>query len=182
MNRTIFLVIIIFFISSNVLATNSPGSQMHVSATILPTCNIITSDINFGVFKSQRLQQAITYSIICTRDTPYIIEFGTGRGKGRGADYRNRFMENMDNKLRYAIFKDSHMKHVWGSYSNALHGVGTGKKEKVTIYTVIYAQDVPNGQYVDHLNLRLMVGDLFNAKDLYKLIIKIPVYVLVKNT
>jgi len=121
-------------------------SSFSVTATVLTTCSVSSTDLGFGNYDAlaaQALDTTSTVSVQCTLSTGYSV--GLNAGIGSGATVTTRKMTSTDSAtLDYSLYQDNGRSVVWGeSGAAAVTGTGTGAQVDHTVYGRI-----PTGQYV----------------------------------
>jgi spore coat protein U-like protein len=131
-------------------------NPLNVSATVSNNCTITTGTLQFGAYDalatnaSANLDQTGTFSITCTKGTPYTVSLGLG---AHASGTTRRMVNGADNTafLTYEIYNDSFGGTVWNG-TNTVTGTSASKATAITMtaYGRIPAgQDATQGAYSD---------------------------------
>jgi spore coat protein U-like protein len=134
-----------FASAANAATTNTATTTFTVNATVLSTCAVAASPLNFGNYSGGALLNGTTtITVTCTTSTPYNV--GLDAGKATGATVTTRKMKDTasGNLLNYSLFSDTNRTVNWGNTSgtDTVAGTGTGSGQPITVYG-----QIPAGQY-----------------------------------
>jgi spore coat protein U-like protein len=127
-------------------------ANVGVSATVVPSCSISTSNLSFGNYTASSgtaNTTTATLSFTCTSTTTWWI--GLDAGTNSGSTSNPRIMsDGSGDSLNYDLYQDSGHSTVWGNTSgtgvtssSTGQSAGTGSVQTATIYGLI-----PIHQYV----------------------------------
>ena len=131
-----------------------------VSVTLLASCNVSASAMNFGStssFITANINTTATITAQCTSTTPYSV----GLDNGQNASGNQRRMSVVTgNYLNYGLYVDSGYSQAWtstssttsctGGASTCVLGTGTGSNQNITVYGQVAPQTAPSvGTYSD---------------------------------
>jgi spore coat protein U-like protein len=129
---------------------------LNVSATVVPTCTVSTTLVNFGNYDGSYISTFGDVTVTCASGTPYHIALDAGLAYDGNA-YRR--MSDGVNNLMYQL---SHAGELWGDadYANTYHGGssladtgnGAAQAHQVTA-ELIAGLTVPAGAYNDVVNV-----------------------------
>ncbi len=151
---------LIFFLSlciTNVFAT----STMTFSYSIIPSCIISTSPLNFGSYTfaniSADLESSITISANCDVGANYSLLFSNGNNY---QSPNNRLTDGAGHFVDYSLYKDSaRTQNIVGNNSTTINSVGTGDAQNFTIYgSVMKGQNMPAGTYADTITVTFAIN------------------------
>ena len=126
-------------ISAGVLLALSGGAQaaivqdtFQVTATVVASCSVIATDMNFGNFDgSIDLAATSTINVTCTDDHPYAVALNAG--SAAGSTIANRLLTNGSDTLAYNLYKEVAHSNIWGDTgADDVNDVGTGLLTAVT--------------------------------------------------
>lgn len=177
--RILFLVFyFIFYLLSSTTFAASSQTQMDVSASVEPSCTIISNNLSFGIYNSSISSTSTILKVLCTKGTKFSIELESSNGTGGTSSWR---MNNGQNFLDYALYQDSGAGRIWGNNNNALIATGTGRIQIFKVYGRIPAnQRLPSGYYFDNVNIKLNIGKT-SPSLAYQLSLSMLVEATIKN-
>jgi spore coat protein U-like protein len=132
---------------------------LNVSATVVPTCSVLTTAVNFGAYDGSYVQTQGDITVTCAQDTPYNIALDAGMNYNvSNGGYRT--MANGTNYLNYALWKSTGTEY-WGDSDYAdtfpatsLADTGNGAAQAHTVIAgIVPGQTVPTGSYTDVVNV-----------------------------
>ncbi len=121
-------------------------STFAVNATVVATCSVSASALNFGASiptpVNLNIDVTSTITATCSNAVPFSIALNAGNGAG--ATMGSRKMTSGSNTVNYTMYIDPGRSTVWGdgtqnSFVNSL--TGTGSAQPITVYGRI-----PTGQ------------------------------------
>lgn len=145
--------------SNAVYSQQDVSTTFRVTATVVPTCEVRASDLNFGQYSAQtatQLNGTTALTVMCTPQTSYNVSLNEGTSPG--ATVSQRKMVSGSNSLNYQLYQDSTRTKIWGSTigTDTVAGVGTGLDQDLTVFGSIPAQQViPAGSYGDTITVRV---------------------------
>jgi len=128
-------------------------SSFNVSATLIASCTISVSNMDFGVIDTTivgPVDQTATIDVSCTNASEYTIGIGSGL-QPAGDGPTDRRMTNGANVLAYGLYHDQSRTSSWGlSLTNVAIGIGTGSNQSLTVFGRIFSdQQTSVGHYAD---------------------------------
>jgi spore coat protein U-like protein len=135
--------------------TPATGS-FSVTATVVPSCSITASALNFGAYTGAAANATSTLTVQCASGTPYNV--GLNAGTASGATVTTRKMMNSSNALSYSLFSDSGRTKNWGNTvgTDTLGGSGSGTAQTLTVYGQVPGGQKPvPGSYTDTVTATL---------------------------
>jgi spore coat protein U-like protein len=139
-------------------AGNSVGNTFQVQATIVSSCQVTGTTLNFGntidaLAAAVPLDATSTLTVTCSNTTPYTVALNAGVNAGGASNFSTRKMKSGSNTLGYQLYTDTGRSTVWGdgtASSSTSAGTGTGSAQTLTIYGRLpsLANAVP-GAYTD---------------------------------
>ncbi|BBJ60975.1 hypothetical protein EATA6166_45290 (plasmid) [Enterobacter asburiae] len=130
-----------------------PADQIsfNVRANITKRCDVIADSLDFGKIidmSGSKIFSQSTINIKCTNETIYSVSLRSLNGSSTG------FMMNngTNNKIPYALFKDSAKKERWAEGLNAKIDRGTGKWQQHQLYGQVNlspSDEPSSGDYAD---------------------------------
>ncbi len=142
--------------ASRVVASQVSGT-MEVSAVVVPNCRFTLTALNFGSYdplgahQTTGLDATATVVLSCTRNSQATISMDQGRNPVAGTEMRG--LVQLDQVLRYQIFRDTSRTEVWSTGANAVSfqaDGNNGPRYEFTVYGRIpAAQEVAAGMYTD---------------------------------
>ncbi len=133
------------------LLSGSTSFSFQATATILKSCNVSASNLNFGSVGD--LNTAVTgqsaLSLQCSRGTGYMVSLNGGLSGA--TDPTARTMTMGSQAITYGLYQDSAYSIPWGtSGSAALGGTGTAAMQTLPVYGQVRVQATPAvGTYSD---------------------------------
>jgi spore coat protein U-like protein len=141
-------------------AQQTANTTFRISARVNAVCEIIASNLDFGVYSAQGaspLQGTTLLRATCTPNTTYNI--GLNEGASPGATVNQRRMAGAAaGTLNYQLYSDSARSSIWGNTpgTDTVTGVGTGLSQDHTVFgSVPAAQLVPAEEYADTITVRI---------------------------
>ena len=131
-------------------------NPLAVSATVSNNCTITTGTLAFGTYDaltanaSANLDQTGTFSITCTKGTPYTVSLSLG-AHASGTTRRMVNASDATAFLTYEIYNDSFGGTVWNG-TNMVGGTAASKNTAITLTAygrVPAGQDAAQGAYSD---------------------------------
>ena len=126
----------------------SAATVFTVTASVVASCTIVTTDISFGSYTLAQLDNTSTVTVTCT--TGSVGKIGSNAGAGSGATVTARKMTSGANTLSYGLYQDSSRANNWGNTpgTDTVNTTGTGTPQVFTVYGRIPAnQTSPIGTY-----------------------------------
>jgi len=140
------------------------GNTFQVSATIINSCTVTGTTLNFGsaidpLATSAPVDASSALTLTCTNTTPYTVALSAGVNAGGASNFGSRVMKSGGNTLAYQIYLDPARSNVWGdgsAGSGTVTGTGTGNAQTINVYGRIasLAHVVP-GAYSDTVTLTI---------------------------
>src|SRR6218665_1097900 len=116
------------------------GGSFQVGATILVSCNVSGTTLNFGsnldpLLTPGPVDASSTLQVVCTNTTPYSVALNAGLNAGGGSNFSARSMKTASNALPSQLYLDTGHATVWGdgAGSGVYNGTGTGSAQTLTI-------------------------------------------------
>jgi spore coat protein U-like protein len=135
------------------------AGTLNVSATVVPTCSVSTTPVNFGNYDGSYIYTFGDVTVTCAQGTSYHIALDAGQAPD-GSGYRR--MSNGTNYLLYALGNINVPGVNWGDadYANTYPygmsypdtGNGVAQAHSVTA-ELVPGQNVPTGPYSDVVNV-----------------------------
>ena len=150
------------FISAALLVTHPAqaavaNSNFNVTATVVASCQIATTDMAFGNYSGVQLDGISTVTATCTNTTPYTI--GLSAGTFAGATVTTRRMTGPAAAgLPYSLFREAGRTTNWGVTigTDTVAGTGNCAAQPITAYGRISAgQFASPGSYSDTITATL---------------------------
>ena len=141
--------------------------SLAVSASVAASCNISTTDLDFGTYDgivahaSQDLTDTATISTTCTNGSIVVITMGGGQygAWNRRSRIRQMTNEGSNSYLKYEIYADAGRTFVW-SYdrfrmSSVASVTGTGASQDMIVYGKVFKnqRDAAAGSYTDTVSI-----------------------------
>jgi spore coat protein U-like protein len=132
------------------------AATFTVSVTVLASCSIAASNLNFGSASvlSANVDATSNLTVTCTNTTPYTVALGPGSGTGATTSHRS--MTGTSGSVGYALYQDAARSVNWGNTpppaanADTASGVGTGSAQTLTVYGRVPPQTTPKqGAYSD---------------------------------
>jgi spore coat protein U-like protein len=132
------------------------SNNLAVSATVSNNCAITAGTLSFGAYDALNvnatadLDQTGSFTITCTKGTPYAVSLDAGSNPTHAAG-TSRAMANGSNYLSYEIYKDSARTTVWNT-AQTVTGTATSKGAAISLTAygrIPQGQDAAQGAYAD---------------------------------
>jgi spore coat protein U-like protein len=123
------------------------SGSMTVSATVVPTCHSLASDLSFGEMPARNPQGSAQslLSLTCTPGTAFAVSIDNGRNGNRTMTARGG-----GGTLAYEIYKDAAALQRWGSGAAAVSAIAPSDGRLVlNAYGRIIAQSAVADTYAD---------------------------------
>jgi len=144
------------------LAANPATTTFTVTATVLKTCSVAASALNFGNYTpaAGAATGSSTVNVLCTKTTPFTVALNGGTTTG--GTVAQRLLANGANTLQYNLFTTNAYATVWGdgtgtSVTQAGAGLGLGTAVAFTVYGQLpdnaTNQGVVPGTYTDTITV-----------------------------
>jgi spore coat protein U-like protein len=136
-------------------AAATATTTFSVTASVVTTCAVTATDLNFGNYSGVQLDGAATLAATCSTGAPYTI--GLSAGKGAGATVNSRKMTGpAASLLNYSLFRDAARSSNWGNVTDTQSGTGNGAAQPFTVFGRIPAsQFAQPGAYSDTITVTL---------------------------
>jgi spore coat protein U-like protein len=138
-------------------AAATATTTFSVTANVVSTCSITTTNLNFGSYSGVQLDGTATVTTTCSTGTTYEIQLHAGTAPG--ATTKTRKMTGPGAQLlAYSLFRDAARTMNWGEVvpTDTVFGVGNGAAQPHTVYGRIPAsQFVQSGAYSDTIAVEL---------------------------
>jgi spore coat protein U-like protein len=116
-----------------------------VSATLVATCNVSATILNFGSagILASAVNATSTVTAACTSTTPYNI--GLNAGTASGATVTTRQMTSGGVRVNYSLYSNSGRTTNWGNTvgTDTVSGTGSGLGQNHTVYGQVPSQTTP---------------------------------------
>lgn len=126
------------------VSKNSSRSSFVSSITVLPSCTVSATSMNFGTinFLNSNVDATATVSPNCSSGTPYSISLSNGN---TGTGPTTRKMVNGGNSVTYGLYQDGSRSQPWGNTigTNTVGGTGNGSAQPITVYGRVPPQTTP---------------------------------------
>jgi spore coat protein U-like protein len=127
-------------------------TSFNVTATVLATCSVSATNMNFGTtgLLTSNIDTTSTITANCVSGTPYNV--GLSAGNGAGATAASRKMTSGAHIVNYSLYSNSGRTTVWGNTVgvDTVSATGTGNGQNFTVYGRVPAQTTPSiGTYAD---------------------------------
>jgi spore coat protein U-like protein len=126
-------------------------TSLGVSATVLATCQLSSSNVAFGNYSSAQLDATGSVGVTCTNLAPYTVALDAGTGSGATTSVRVMTGPS-SHTLAYALYQDPTRTARWGNTLGVdmVAGIGSGAAQTLTVYGRIPAGQAPAaGVYSD---------------------------------
>ena len=144
------------------LAANPATTTFTVTATVLKTCSVAASALNFGNYTpaAGAATGSSTVNVLCTKTTPFTVALNGGTTTG--GTVAQRLLANGANTLQYNLFTTNAYATVWGdatgtSVTQAGAGLGLATAVPFTVYGQLpdnaTNQAVVPGTYTDTITV-----------------------------
>jgi spore coat protein U-like protein len=137
------------FVAPALAATTT--TNLNVSASVVDTCVVSASNVNFGTYGGTQLDGAGTVSVTCTNLAAYTVELDAGGGAGASVASR-KLTGPASQTINYSLYKDAARTTLWGTVagSQSVAGTGTGTQQVLNVYGRMPASQTPGaGTYND---------------------------------
>lgn len=131
----------------------SSSATLQVSVTVVATCIVTASHLNFGAYTGRDVYATGTISARCNGPVGYHIALDAGSHY----DGNWRAVSNMTQRIPYGLYLPSG--HEWGDedfadtykYGYSLAGTGTGEWQSIPVSGVLHGgvTGIPKGTYQD---------------------------------
>lgn len=122
-------------------------TTFSATATVLASCSVSTSSVNFGSISSlgSNVDGTGSLTVLCTNVSPYNV--GLSAGNGTGATVAARKMISGSNTVTYSLYSNIGRTTVWGNTigTDTVTGTGTGSNQSLTVYGRVPVQSTPVG-------------------------------------
>lgn len=143
-------------VASSAAMAQTATAPLDVTATVLKSCELATSPVNFGSFQpasTGEVDAAGAVNVTCTKTTPYTISMGTGANSSSFAARSMAGGGTNTDKLNYNLFTDPARTSVWGdgtASTSTIPGVGSGTSVNLPVYgRLSKSQFVTPDNYLD---------------------------------
>ena len=161
------LAVLLAFISVVIVACLKDLNAATVTAlfpvhvTVVPSCDISTTGLEFGLWSHAHGSLAAngTIGIVCGRGIDYHVSLSAGSHYGPGSNLRQLAGPDPNRLLPYALYKDASRTQEWGdqNFSNSypqgtsFSGTGTSRPQTHTVYGSVQGSTdrIPPGSYSD---------------------------------
>ncbi len=139
--------------------------SLAVSANVAASCNISTTDLDFGTYDgivahaSQDLTKTATMSATCTSGSIVVITMGAGHHGHYLAPSRHMKNKESNSYLKYEIYADPGHTFVWNYDKTRMRAVtevvGNGAPQNMTIYGKVFQNQkgAVAGSYTDTVTI-----------------------------
>jgi spore coat protein U-like protein len=132
--------------------SNNTSTSFFVSATVVSTCNISATNINFGTvgLVTSNVDAISTVTAQCNTAVPYTVSLSGGNAAA--TDPTQRKMAKAAETVTYGLYRDAARLQPWGSTAgtDTVAGTGTGTAQNITVYGRVPAQATGSpGNYSD---------------------------------
>lgn len=139
---------------SQIGTTNVEDVSFTASATVVSTCRVTATDLDFGTqtLLSNDVDATSTVSVTCTSGLSYALSLNEGTGSGGTTTTRLMTHTISTETVPYQMYSDAARTQNWGnSATDDVEGTGTGSAVGHTVYGRIPAQaTAPDaGSYID---------------------------------
>jgi len=125
-------------------------STFQVTANVQATCQISTTNLNFGNYSGTELTNTATITVNCTQNQGYDV--GLNGGSNNLPVTARKMTGPGGTVLAYGLYSDSNRTTNWGNTvgTDTVHGNGSGGNQTLTVYGRLPAnQLVTPGGYLD---------------------------------
>jgi spore coat protein U-like protein len=131
--------------SCDTLTSNPTNVPFTASATVVPTCRVSASDLNFGTDSLLNSDIAVSsnVSVTCTAGQNYSV--GLSQGTTTGGTTTTRLMQHSVSAatVPYELYSDAARTQNWGnSTADDIEGMGTGSAVNHTVYGRVPAHEI----------------------------------------
>ena len=139
--------------------------SLAVSASVAASCNISTTDLDFGTYDgfaahaSEDLTKTATMSATCTSGSIVVITMGAGHHGHYLAPSRHMKNEGSNSYLKYEIYADPGHTFVWNYDKTRMRSVtevvGNGAPQNMPIYGKVFKNQkgAVAGSYTDTVTI-----------------------------
>jgi spore coat protein U-like protein len=136
------------------ITSNATDFPFTASATVVPSCRVSASDLNFGTeaLLTSDVEATSTVSVTCTAGHAYAVGLSQGTTAGGTTTMRLLAHESSAATVPYQMFADAAHSQNWGEAAvEDVEGTGTGSAALLTVYGRIPAQATapPAGAFSD---------------------------------
>jgi spore coat protein U-like protein len=130
----------------------SASTSTTATATVLSSCNVSATNLNFGTASvlTGNVDATSSLSVQCSNALPYTVALNGGNSGAVNPTQRK--MANGPSQITYGLYRDAARTLPWGSTmgTNTASGTGTGLIQALTVYGRVAAQTTPApGVYQD---------------------------------
>jgi spore coat protein U-like protein len=131
---------------------NSTAFSFQATATVVKSCNVSATNLNFGTagFLNAAITGQSAITVQCSNGTGYAIELNGGLAGA--ANPTQRKMTFGANAVTYGLYQDVNHVNPWGSAigGNVVNGTGTSIGQSIPVYGLVPIQPTPPpGTYSD---------------------------------
>jgi spore coat protein U-like protein len=150
----------LFSLTSLASAGSNTGT-LAVSATVVNSCTVGTSTLDFGSTLDAHSVNDGTGSVVvtCTAGSTYKVGLGTGTASGASVTTRQMHGVTPENLLPYSLYSDSTRQTNWGNTPATDTVTGTtadGAQQTITVYGRIPASaSAPADTYTDSVAINV---------------------------
>jgi spore coat protein U-like protein len=128
------------------------STSFFVTATVVPTCYVSATNINFGTvgLVTSNVDSTSTVTARCNNTLPYTVSLSGGNAAA--TDPTQRKMAKAAETVTYGLYRDAARLQPWGSTAgtDTVTGTGTGVAQNITIYGRVPPQTTGSpGNYSD---------------------------------
>ena len=137
------------------------SAPFTVSATVVPSCSVSTTDLDFGTdsLLAGNIDRTSTVSVTCGTGQAYSVRLSQGTTPGGTTTTRLMKHASTSDTIPYQLFSDAGHSQNWGnSAGNDVDGAGTGSPVNHTVYGRVPAQAVAPraGAYSDTITVTVV--------------------------
>jgi len=123
---------------AGIASADSKTANVEVSATIIATCTVSTSDVKFGNVTGEDITNSPgNIAVNCPLNTPYQIAIGAGQHLSS-----ERFVSDGTYSVLYRLMKDDYFGPQWGDndlentymWGSSVSDTGSGSSQDHTVY------------------------------------------------
>jgi spore coat protein U-like protein len=133
---------------------NQVTTQVPITATVMATCTVSATDLNFGNYSGTQIDTTTTISVTCTNSTSWYVNLNDGFNPGNG--FTPQMSGPNGTLLYYSKYQDAARTQYWGNTYNydGEGGTGTGLAQSLTAYARLFGgANVPQGAYSDTIGV-----------------------------
>lgn len=145
---------VIALMPANLASAATKTTSFTVSATVLASCSVSATNLNFGNYTASsgsNLDATSTVSVTCTNGQAYTIALDGGSVAGNVS--ARTMSDGAAHILSYGLYTDAGYTTLWGDGTggtSTLPGTGNGTQQNATVYGRIAAsQFATAGTYTD---------------------------------